>query len=377
MLKNYLNKLNKVVAILIISIIMIIYFNIGASPSPAEEVDIPSAIGIDMESDEEGNESYIIPISFYNYNTQPNVTSYVFTGTGQTTGEARETRQVQRDKKFISGLEKVVIFSEKAARFDIKPVINLKFNAQTANDISYFVVCKGKCVDMLNLTIPGYASSGDYIDGLVKHSPEQNFFPTQYKLIDIYARLASEGKNIVAPYIEVKNNIPEITGVALFKGSKMTEKLDLKETKTLNILRENNVKGIISIKQDIKNYNEVMITSKRKVNVSKSDDKYTFTINLNIHGYVLSNLIYKNLYNNAELIKELDNDVKKELKKECNKFIEKLQSDYQVDCLNLGDVAASKYGRFTNTDWNKVVSESIINVNINVKTSLRGRGDFK
>jgi Ger(x)C family germination protein len=377
MIKNYLNKLNKIAVIIILSIVLIIYFNIGESVNPVEELDIPSAIGVDIEFEQEGNETYSIPISFYNYNTQPNVTSYVFTGTGKTIGETRETRQVKRDKKFILGLEKSIIFGEKAARFDIRPVVNVLFNNPTINDIGFFVVCKGKSVDVLNLTISGYPSSGDYISSLVKHSSEQNFFSAEYKLIDLYARLSSEGENIVAPYIEVKNNTPEITGVALFKGNKMTAKLDLKEAKIMNILRETNVKGIVSLKQDIKTYTEVAITSKRKVKVSKNNDKYDFTINLNVDGYVLTNLIYKNLYSNAEVIKELDNDVKNELEKECNKFIQKLQVDYQVDCLNLGGLAASKYGRFSNKDWNKVISESTINVNVNVKISLRGRGDFK
>ena len=60
-------------------------------------------------------------------------------------------------------------------------------------------------------------------------------------------------------------------------------------------------------------------------------------------------------------------------------FIEKMQSQYKIDVLDLGQVAVATYGRGTGTDWNEVVSNfdlSDIIVNVKVKVDNMGRGDY-
>ena len=64
------------------------------------------------------------------------------------------------------------------------------------------------------------------------------------------------------------------------------------------------------------------------------------------------------------------------IKKDCKDFIEKIQKQYKIDVLNLGEVAAAKYGRHTGVDWNEVVSNSEIKVNVKVKVEGNGRGDY-
>ncbi|MDP4179223.1 MAG: Ger(x)C family spore germination C-terminal domain-containing protein, partial [Bacillota bacterium] len=61
---------------------------------------------------------------------------------------------------------------------------------------------------------------------------------------------------------------------------------------------------------------------------------------------------------------------------QCEEFINKMKTDYKVDCLELGRVAAAKYGRRTGTDWNKVVMDSDIKINVKVKLNKQGRGDY-
>ncbi len=57
-------------------------------------------------------------------------------------------------------------------------------------------------------------------------------------------------------------------------------------------------------------------------------------------------------------------------------FINKIKSDINIDILNLGSVAAAKYGRETGIDWNKEVLNSDIKVNVKVKVDSQGRGDY-
>ena len=60
----------------------------------------------------------------------------------------------------------------------------------------------------------------------------------------------AEGKNIVSPYIEMMEDGIKITGMVVFKKDKLAAILDMKDTKIMNMLRENKVKGILTIQKD-------------------------------------------------------------------------------------------------------------------------------
>jgi hypothetical protein len=63
----------------------------------------------------------------------------------------------------------------------------------------------------------------------------------------------------------------------------------------------------------------------------------------------------------------------------CMDFIGKMQSQYKIDVLELGRVAAANFGRGTGTDWNEVICNvdlTNIKVNVNVKVDNMGRGDY-
>ena len=53
-----------------------------------------------------------------------------------------------------------------------------------------------------------------------------------------------------------------------------------------------------------------------------------------------------------------------------------MKNEYKVDCLQLGWVAAAKYGRDTGVDWDEVVSNSDIKVNVKVNVDKVGRGQY-
>ena len=104
--------------------------------------------------------------------------------------------------------------------------------------------------------------------------------------------------------------------------------------------------------------------------------KYKFTINLNIRAEVISNEVYKKMYDKEENIKLFEQDMKALVEKQCNDLINDIKGKYQTDILDLGRVAIAKYGRETGEDWDKVVSQSEILVKVKVKVTGLGRGDY-
>jgi spore germination protein len=165
----------------------------------------------------------------------------------------------------------------------------------------------------------------------------------------------------------------------LFNKDKMLMKLGMKETKPLNLLRENNVRGNLSIQKSPNEYIDFYCTSKRKVKCKKINNKYNFTIDLSILGNVVTNNLYPNMNNDSKVKEKFEEDMGAATEKMCMDFIGKMQSEYKIDVLELGRVAAAKFGRGTGTNWNEVICNvdlTNIKVNVKVKVDNMGRGDY-
>lgn len=372
-LKKYFTD-NRVLAIAVISFVLYIYCKAGNKFVPIEEIAIPSAIGYDFENIDEETK-YGVSLSIYTY-SDGNVETTVFTGKANTVPETRSTRQVELTGKFLLGLEKVVVISDEAARFGIKNLLEALWVNPAINDNAYFVVSKEKAEGILNFKVESKKSPGDYIDHLMSHLDTFNFFSENYKMIDVIIRAESEGRSVVLPYIEIKDDKLKVTGMALFKKDKLVKSIGLEEARVMNLLRENNAQGIIQLRKSTKSYLSFYGTSKRTVDYKIEEDKFVFDIKLKIKGSVVSNSMYKNLVKDTEVKKTIEKDLKREAEKLSYGFIKKMQKDYEVDCLELGRCAAEKYGRRKNIDWDKVVSESEINVSADVKIVDIGRGDL-
>lgn len=376
---SMLNKLineKKYILIIIFSILIYGYFRRGISYLPVEELDIPSGIGLDIIQKGPNNIDYTIPISFYIYGHEMEISSLVQTGTARSIAETRELRQLLSDKKMILGLERIELMSEEFSRFGIEAFTKIMFKNPNINDTGLVAVCKGKPEDVLSYNIPEYASSADYIEGMLERSTAFNFFSDNYKIIDMFVRIDAEGRNVVLPYIELKNGKIEITGMALFDKYKMIRKIDIDDAKAMNLLRENKVTGMLAIQETPKEYISYYTKTKRKVRCEKKEDKYTFNIDLSLTGEILENNLFPDIRDNEETMKKFENQMSKEVEKMSYDFIEKMQKEYKYDCLELGRFAAAKYGRDTGVDWNEVVSKSDIKVNVEINVVRMGRGDY-
>lgn len=298
-------------------------------------------------------------------------------GVGYSIGKTRENRQDKDNKIPLQGMEKAYLFSEAQAKLGIRPCIDILFKNPYLSDNGVFALCSGQGKNILELNIPGYVSPLDYIYGLIKNSRSSNFFSDNYDMATAYIRIDGEGRNMVVPFIEIKENSPYIWGCGIFIKDTLRSKIDMNEAKIMNLLRENNVMGIVSINDSEKKYIDYQCISHKKVKCEKLNGRYTFTITLNLKGSILNNEINDNVINDKHILKNFEQLFSQEIEKESYKFIDKMQHEYKVDWLELGKYAVAKTGRKTNTDWNEeVINNSDIVVKVNVTISTLGRGDY-
>lgn len=372
-------KLNGKIFIYLIIVIIFLYAFIGPKGDLVENLEIPIAVGFDLKAKIGKDVSYSVPIASYLFESEKEADSEIIIGEANSLGETRESRQLEASKTFLLGLERIFLFSEKYAEYGIGTANDILLSNPEINDRAFVVVCREKSEDILNHKVRGYANSAEFIEGLIKNSKNFNFFaPHQGSLMDVFVRVDAEGRNTSLPYIELKDGNIELTGLAIFKGDKMILKAGIEEAKIINVLKENKVKGMLTIQDSSKNYINYYAESKRKVKCYKENDKLKFVIDLSLNGSIVSNTLYLNLTTDPKVLKEFTKDMEKNLKENYQNFInDKIKGEYKIDVLDLGRVAAAKYGRGKNIDWNKVVSESTIEVNVKVKVDTEGRGNYQ
>ena len=368
-------RMRKFFLITLVMLAILSFFISGVEREPVEKVSISSAIGYDIEKNVEGNVTYSVPITVYVLDQNKKSSKTVVTR-GKTLGATREDRQTKIDKKFLLGFEKVYVIGEEYAKYGIKSIVDILFRTSEVRDTAMLCVCRGKAEDILKLQMEGYASSGDFIEGLIKYSKEFNFTPENYKLVDAYIRLGAEGRNLMIPYIEIKEDNIEITGLAVFKEDKMINVIPKQHTKILNILRETKLMGMLSLEESSKKYMDYHGKSRRKVECYKEGDKYKFVINIKIVGDLATNEYDKKLIDNPKDKKEIEIKLAKKLEKEGKEYIEIVKNQHKTDCFELGRIACAKYGRNTGADWNEVISDSDIELKVTVVIDRFGRGDY-
>lgn len=376
---NFVSRLitqKKYIIIFVVSIIAYSYFRMGITFLAVEELDIPSGLGIDLIRKGVKDVEYSTPISFYNYGGKEGISKIMGTGVGSSIAETRETRQLLGNKKMILGLERILILSEAYSRFGIKTEREVMFKNPLINDTAFLAVCKGKAENILNYDIGLYPTAADFIDGMLKRSVEYNFFSGKYEIIDMFRIVGAEGRNFVLPYIEIKEDVLKITGMALFKDEKMVRKIGIDRARAMNLLRENNVRGMLVLQKNSKEYIAYYATTKRKVRCEKKDNKYNFVIDIALNGEIVENNLFQDIHKSSGTMRKFQNQMSENVEKISYDFINEMQSVYKIDCLELGKVAVAKYGRHTGVDWNEIVSNSDIKVNVEVKVDKMGRGEY-
>lgn len=362
--------------ILSISCILIyIIFNSSEGNLAIEKIDVCSGLSFDLIPNSPVNE-YMVAASAYTFTKKGEISSVILQGIGKNIADTRSTRQATSSKQFLLGLQKVFIFSEGVATYGINPIVDIMFSNQQMNDATWNVVCKGNAIDMLKLNVEDAATSADHIDGMIESSTEQNFMHDDYKVIDMFVRVDSEGRNLTLPYLEILNNKITLTGMAVFKRDKMVTKVPMDEARYMNILREDGVKGILTLQKDSLHFISTYGESKRKVKYEKINGENKFNIDIEFKGQVVNNTMYPDFMITPKTVVTYSHELEEQTEKRCNEFISKMQKKYKVDCLELGRDAAATFGRNPETDWDNVVCNSDITVNVTVKIDNLGRGQF-
>jgi len=358
--------------LILIVICLNIFFSSGCYKYQAvEELAIAIGLGYDIEKNDGVIYADTSETLLFKGNKQ--ISNEVMTGRSNTIYTTQHELQSKMPKKWVLGGEIIYIISEERAKFGIKDLIDALLRNQIRKDNAYIVISKQRAQDVFNLKPHMYSTVSEEVYSSLEYLYMENFFKINNEAYNVLQMYYQEGRKIVIPYIEIIENRIQVTGLALFEEDKMVKKIDMGEARLINLLRNNNVIssiGITSEKAD--EYYDLICKSKLKVKVIYDEDKFNYDITINIRAELVTDSIDKKILSAKEAPK-IENLVKKHLEKALDEEIEKMQSVYKIDWLDLGKYAAAEFGRNKNYSSDENFCDAKINVNVKVKISTFGQ----
>lgn len=341
-----------------------------------ENLNVPIAVGYDLIDLNHKSKEYKVSLDIYSFESSQNPSSKIISSQAKSLADTRQDRQLKSTKKFLLGLEQLYILGDNQARYGLNPILDILINNPQVNDRGIMAVCNGSAYDLLNAKLNTNIPASESVVDLIKNSVQFNFFKSEFNIIDVIICSSTEGTNIILPYIDIKNGFAEITGLAVFNKNKMVNILDINDTRMLNLLRYNKTQGILTLEKDINHSISYYPNVKKSVKCYKKNNKLNFEIYLKLSGPIVSNELYTPLDYNINNLHSFERQMEKKVEKDCTSFINKMQHVYKMDTLNLGRIAASKFGRGKKNDWNKEICNANIKVKVKAKVTSEGRGDF-
>lgn len=369
-------KRYKVYFILTAALLFYMLIFVGIQRVPIEEVEIIGGLGYDLKKITSGNIEFSFPLESYVISPNGEIRSKTTVAKGLTPGQTDQNRQRMLDKVFVYGTDRVFVIGEDYATYGIRSILEERARNPYTSDMAFTMISKGKAEDILKFRMKNHTSISEYLEGLIESLKWSNFFSQNYKIIDIMVRVQSEGRSLVLPYVEIEKDRVIVSGVALFNKDKMIGHLNMNETRLLNLLKENNVVGVLSLQQGSNKYVDISVLSQKKVKCTREGEKYKFLIELKLEGEIINNVLTKKLLEDLDTKKLIELQFEKQVEKDCEAFIKKMQGQYKVDLLELGREGAAKYGRRKNIDWNEAVTNAEISVKAKVHIFGQGRGGY-
>ncbi|BBI36376.1 Ger(x)C family spore germination protein [Cohnella abietis] len=206
-------------------------------------------------------------------------TSEVHTVLARTTEHARELVNQEVSGGYSPAKMRVLLLGEPLVRnHDVMPYLDVYYRDSKSPLNARVAVTKGDTEDLIRIKQVGLKTIGLYTDDLL-NSMEQS---TAVPHVDIQTlHPLDRGFDFSLPYLIIREGVPTVSGIALFDGIKMTETLNLDESKLYMLLSNmKNKTATITKKSVDKNrtdsYDYVTIDVrklKRKFKVTVSDNQ--------------------------------------------------------------------------------------------------------
>lgn len=340
-----------------------------------EDVDFVVGVGFDVTKELDRN-IYHVPMSIYNFTKDNSVSTYLIDSKGETPLQARMDRQTHSGRKFSLGSEKIYIFSRRVCETGLAVPLDGLLNNTQVTSRGLVLTTSQDPKDILSFKVEGYPSSSHYIENLIKSLNSFSYLSKPETLRDAYIENTGEGRKFLAPNIDIVDGELQLTSLSVLDKGKLVGSVPIDNVTYLNLLRNPQGTALLTYLEDNNNTISTENIFKRKIKCERSGDTFSFDIKLDIRGKIVNNNYLSTSDFTPEQKLELEKKISDYIKTGIEDFIASMKTTYELDLLNLGNIAASKFGRNTVADWDKEILKSDIKVSVNFKITKLGIGNI-
>ncbi|MYL50592.1 Ger(x)C family spore germination protein [Halobacillus litoralis] len=264
----------------------------------------------------------------------------------------------------------IIFIGDELSKEGISPLLESFYRGNLGYLPSKVVVVKGKALEVLSINNDESPIAFRVLNGV--RSAEKNTLLPKVTLFTLWNKMGDERMDPVLPLVEKEDDLPKITGLALFDQDKYTGKdLDTKQATLLMLMQDDlGFTGDIFIpyeKNPQKTYRLSIMGLERELNTKVSKDgTFTSTIDLKIKTEINGNPL-----RDSDL-KGLEAHADEVITKRMEEVITILQ-EVHSDPLGIGMEIASKYPKeWKRLDWEKEYKEMKIKLDVEVDIEKTG-----
>ena len=262
---------------------------------------------------------------------------------------------------------RVALFSEEFARNGkMVEVVKYLYRDADVRETVRLGIVKDNAGDVLTAEYPDKPNTNVYINNLL----EPRLFTTFSPFTDLHIFVAQATDPIISPsvpYLEVKENLPEITKVALFNGNHMVGTVERGEGKLIQAL--SGVQKLAPSNINLSEEEEVIlefINSDVKFTSNNNFESPKITIELTLQS-ALDEYKGPNKISSSNDLKKLEKDVEKRLEKEIHALLAKL-IELKAVPIGLLETYRIKYrGNWTKEMTTKMAAKAEFDIIVNVE----------
>lgn len=273
---------------------------------------------------------------------------------------------------------RVLVFGEELAKDGelVKGVLDGMARDFTINKKIRLVVAEGKAEDLL--MFKPNAKRQEVIEGALLSMLSREKDVASYTVQTLTNFIKNTDLNNIALMPKAKTREEEIKmfGACIFKDYRYIGDLNEKENRVVALITGKHQQALIGIPFKDTTISYVVSGTKVQKQLIEERENLKLKINLQMEGKLQEYILReKNANNTDEFIKSIEKSIEKDFGDEVSKTIDKLQNEYKVDALRIGEYIQKFHPNIwekIEKDWDEIFQDMEIECNLDVKIRRRG-----
>lgn len=353
-----------------------------------EKLGLINASGIDSLDDGEIDLSLVV----FEFSPQSEEVTKIISGKGMTIKGAMDDAERSSTFQLASGKVKVIVFGKEMAEKGVAPFLDTQVRDARLPDLVYLSVSKTTAKEILSTDEAEISNDmGNYLHGLIEnHSTDHNI--PRKTLQDFFRIYYDVGQDNVLPIFEIKDNLPKLSAIALFKDGKLVGEISNREAVLINLMDRTVTEKTLELSLPIEPFEPYLdkkdnINKGGKVEVSvvikKGRSKTKLIDKDNLVFETTTKMQLRLLEQSAgikldgpRVVKLIEKEVEKELEHEFEKLLMKLQK-LEIDPFGYGlYYKSSLKGKvLTTKEWREKIPEIKVNFKVDAEIIRHGAID--